>query len=408
MAANFIIAKEPRLSWSALLPGIRKRPGDAWRRKKNVFNLYLARNGIYHGLAALGLKPGENVLVPAFHCAAVVDPIEKYGGAVKFYGVNSELSPNFDDIIDNIDARTRAILIIHYFGFPQPVREFRQLCDARKLFLIEDCAHVLTGKTEEGIELGDSGDVSVFSWRKFLPLNDGAQLVINNPALRLKIDWQKAGLLFSLKSVKNALERLSDDASESGGDRFSLIGVLRSCLTGYGRPMDPVAALGLNANSYQVDFNLDVVNIRMSAVSKYIFDGTDFAAVADARRRNYRTIARAVASMQGVTALHKDASANICPWVFPLLSSSVKDLHLKLRARGIPATTWGGVIHPSLPIHRFPKAQNFYDNLVFLPIHQCLADHDIEKLISILRESLCEKVQVHAQCVNDSVSLPAF
>jgi hypothetical protein len=48
------------------------------------------------------------------------------------------------------------------------------------MVLIEDCAHVLCGESE-GEPIGTIGDAAVFSWRKFLPLYDGADLVLNRP-----------------------------------------------------------------------------------------------------------------------------------------------------------------------------------------------------------------------------------
>src|SRR4029077_16979338 len=153
MAEQFIVPKEPELHWKMLLPNFRRI--EPFRQNgRSAHYLFWARNGIYHGLAALGLKPGDNVLVPAYHCTSLVEPILKYGSEAKFYDINVDLSANFDDIREKIDRKTRAILAIHYFGFPQPIRKFRELCQARGLYLIEDCAHVLNGSTQEGIALG--------------------------------------------------------------------------------------------------------------------------------------------------------------------------------------------------------------------------------------------------------------
>jgi perosamine synthetase len=140
-------------------------------------------------LRALNVKPGDTVLVPSYHCTSVVEPILQYGGDVKCYNVGLDLQPDIDDIEKRIDARTRVVLVVHYFGFPQPIVKIKEFCKERGLYLIEDCAHVLQGRTEERIVLGTSGDISIFSWRKFLPVYDGGQLVISNPALKLDTPW---------------------------------------------------------------------------------------------------------------------------------------------------------------------------------------------------------------------------
>ena len=70
--------------------------------------------------------------------------------------------------------------MVHYFGFPQDMAAIAELCREQRLYLIEDCAHVFGA--QPALELGKHGDVSVFSWRKFLPLFDGCDLLINSGA----------------------------------------------------------------------------------------------------------------------------------------------------------------------------------------------------------------------------------
>jgi dTDP-4-amino-4,6-dideoxygalactose transaminase len=140
--------------------------------------VFSGRTAIFHGLRVLGIAPGERVLVPAFNCASLVEPIRRYGAKAAFYKIDADCSADFDDIERRIDSTTRAIVVIHYFGFPERLERFRELCARRGVYLIEDCAHVLTGAAG-AIPLGATGDVSIFSWRKFLPVGDGGQLVIN-------------------------------------------------------------------------------------------------------------------------------------------------------------------------------------------------------------------------------------
>ena len=95
--------------------------------------------------------------------------------------------------------------------------------------------------------------------------------------------------------------------------------------------------------------------------------------------------------------------------MFPFLVPGVRDFQLLLRAKGIPATSWSGVIHPSLPLEEFQRARFLYDHLVFLPIHQSLDERDVETIIRILGETLKnECVVIDAQGLNDCVPLSAF
>src|SRR5664280_2815637 len=140
---------------------------------------YQARYAIFLCLRELGFSNEDEVLAPSYICAAAVEPIRAYGCKPVFYPVTAECSSNLAEIENRIGPRTRALLVVHYFGFANRcLRQLRDLCDRRNLVLIEDCAHVLSGEVQ-GVRLGQMGDVAVFSFRKFLPVPDGAGLQFN-------------------------------------------------------------------------------------------------------------------------------------------------------------------------------------------------------------------------------------
>ncbi|HMF52148.1 MAG TPA: DegT/DnrJ/EryC1/StrS family aminotransferase [Candidatus Saccharimonadales bacterium] len=407
MSDTFIVPREPRLHWKTLLPAIRNSEPLLWHNATPVHYLFWARNGIYHGLAALGVLPGENILVPSFHCTAIVEPILKHGAEVKFYDINLDVKPDLADIEAKIDNKTRAILAIHYFGFPLPVSEIKALCRKYNIFFIEDCAHVLMGKTPAGIVLGESGDISVFSWRKFLPVYDGGQLVINNPTVTCNGAFENGGALFALKATKNTFDKLMEPPAGGEGWLGMALG-LPSLLMRYCKVPADSGVTALKVNNYDLGFDPASARLRMSSISRRILRHTDIAAVVQSRRRNYRRVADAVRAMPGVAALHPILPEDICPWVFPLVVHETKDLHLALRARGIPATTWGGVIHPSLSLRQFPSARLLYDNLVFLPIHQSMEEQHLRAMTQILDEVLRERRRVDEKSFDGCLSLSSL
>jgi perosamine synthetase len=86
---QFIIPREPLLVWSMLYPASHREELPSPLNVKPTYYVFWARNAIYHGLRTLGLSADDNVLVPSFHCATVVEPIVRSGGRVKFYKVRS-------------------------------------------------------------------------------------------------------------------------------------------------------------------------------------------------------------------------------------------------------------------------------------------------------------------------------
>ena len=145
-----------------------------------------ARNGIWQLIRALGLQEPDVVLVPSYNCGAELDAVLRAPATVRFYRVDRSARIDVDDLRQAIEPRTRAVIVTHYFGFPQPdLVAIGELCRDHGLVLIEDCAHALYS-THLGRSLGTFGDASVFSLWKTLPMPDGGAVLANRrPASRM-------------------------------------------------------------------------------------------------------------------------------------------------------------------------------------------------------------------------------
>ena len=115
--------------------------------------------------------------------------------------------------------------------------------------------------------------------------------------------------------------------------------------------------------------------------------------IAEARRANYRRLAQSLETVPGLRCLYPDLQAGVCPYVLPVLVIGRQGFHVRLRELGIPAATWGGVIHPTLPLAAFPDAAYLYDHLVFLPIHQSLTDVQIDRMGRMIRDAATQAVE---------------
>lgn len=387
---EFVIPREPRLRASMLVRGGARPSAGSPVPGSPAVALFSGRNAIYHGARLLGVRPGDRVLVPAYHCSALVEPILRQHAVVDFYRVGRSCEPDLADVRRRLTDRTRGIVVIHYFGFPQPIVQLRALCDEHGLFLVEDCAHVLTGHVD-GRPLGGFGDISVFSWRKFLPVHDGGHLVINRSSSGPRVPALTTPGLLRLRVWKSAVDRVVSD-SPSASVRAAT-GLMRA-LSKAGRRLARHAAAdttALEIDNQGPDFDAESVTVPMSTVSQRVLLGADVAGITAARRSNYTTLLRACESLPGLDAVFPELSEGVCPWIFPVIARGRADFHLQLRARGIPAVTWGGVIHPSLPRERFPDAAHLYDNLVFLPIHQDLDAADMTTMVGAMATVLGER-----------------
>jgi len=344
--------------------------------------LALARNAIYFALGALGLTSEDEVLVPAYICAAAVEPIRAYGAKPVFYGINKDCSADLLDIERKIGPCARALLFVHYFGFPnRNIRELRNLCDLRDLLLIEDCAHVLCGETD-GIPLGQLGDAAVFSFRKFLPITDGAELRLNRHVESLSIKLQREAFTSTLKHAVNLAEQRWPRISSATKPVSNVARFLHR--TSIQQSQEAPTQQEFPGNS-ETRFDPGLLCSPMSRLSRWIMAHTDMEAVVQRRRDNYFRLTVALHEISGVTMLFPELPAGVCPWALPLTFEGVSYVHKLLRERGIPVVAWDAVRPRELSDTEFHDAHFLYENLFFLPVHQNLEPHHLDEMVLAIK-----------------------
>jgi dTDP-4-amino-4,6-dideoxygalactose transaminase len=369
------VLQEPLFSPTALTI----RGGQRRTARNGGFDFFWARNALYYGLRALGIQPGQKILVPAYLCTAAIEPIEQFGAEVQFYAVQRNCVPDWLDLETKMRGNVRAVMAVHYFGFPCDMEKFRALSKQYNTFLIEDCAHVLDGVPNKH-RLGELGDFSIFSPRKFLPVFDGGKLRMNRPAPGFRIRLQFESPLFTIRVAKNLFERRKPPAASPTAapplEQHSKEGHSeRELALAQGRSEKPLYVFP-NSTS----FLPWMANFPMSRLSRYLLPHFPLLTVAAKRRANYEYLRERVVHFQGVQPIFEQLGPGVVPWVLPLIVGDRPDAHKRLRALGIPAVTWGGVRDSRISASEFPDADFLYDRLVFLPIHQDLQAADLDRI----------------------------
>lgn len=398
MSGQFLIPRDPPVAWRYLRLRPQRLPAFNGAGR---YGLFWARNAIYHALRALEVPAGGRVLVPAYICASAVEPIVSYGATVEFYAVDESCTVDLADVERRIRRETAAVLAVHYFGFPQAMRELRALCDDRGLRLIEDCAHVLVGECG-GAPMGSLGDASVFSWRKFLPIYDGGALVVNGPNRGGAIEFDRHGMLFNAKVAWNLLERWLD---QPGRRQRALLPIFRALAHARRGRRDGSRAdrPGPGINSGSSEFEPGTVNLPISPLSSLILRHSAVEAIAAQRRANFKYLSSQLASISGVRLLHSRLPRGTVPWIAPIIIDEIPEALPTLRRRGVPAVSWSGVRHPSIPAGSFPQADRLYDRLLFLPVHQGLSRYHLDLIVRSVRSVVQEARDRRAE-VTDSIS----
>ncbi|MBI3251536.1 MAG: DegT/DnrJ/EryC1/StrS aminotransferase family protein [Candidatus Andersenbacteria bacterium] len=136
-------------------------------------------------LRALGITAGDEVIMQAFTCIAVPEPV-LWRRARPVYAdiLPRQYTMNPDDVAKKITKKTKAIIIQHTFGMPAHSEAVKQLAASRNLFVIEDCAHAL-GSTYKNQPLGTFGDAAIYSFGRDKCLSSvfGGAIAVKNTGL---------------------------------------------------------------------------------------------------------------------------------------------------------------------------------------------------------------------------------
>jgi perosamine synthetase len=159
---------------------------DYYYQKFNkAFFFFKGRVALYALLKALGIKEGDEIIIQAFTCLAVPNPIIWLGAKPVFVDIDPNTF-NIDPskIEEKITKKTKAIIVQHTFGVPAEIDKIREIAKRHNLYLIEDACHAI-GSKYKGQLVGFLGDASFFSfgWGKPITVGIGSCLVVNSPEI---------------------------------------------------------------------------------------------------------------------------------------------------------------------------------------------------------------------------------
>lgn len=329
------------------------------------------------------LAAGDEILVPAYICSVVTDAIEAAGVSPRFYEVNADCSLSLDAIESEINSNTRAILAVRFFGLPTDMTKLRSLCEKEDLYLIEDCAHSLGGvDPSTRTEIGSTGDIAIFSWRKSLAINDGASLVVNSPELDIRPELASPNLKLNLRAAKS----LVDQAFKSGWAP-RLRGLVESIRKRTRRERCASSSIDQPVGIVKSDaFDNRMLEYPTSRISNFLLKRSLISRIGNARLQHYRSLVKGLSPMEAFHPLAASLPDGASPWVLALRVNGLINAHQEFRKRGIPASHWGDVRPPAIDASSYPIADDLFRNLVFLPVHQDLEPEHLELILSVAAE----------------------
>ena len=139
---------------------------------------------LYTAMAALGIGPGDEVILPAWTWFADYDAIVLCGGLPVFAEIDESFNIDPGDIEARITPRTKAIIACHLQGCPADMDPILQIARRHKIRVVEDCAQCAGGRYK-GRYVGSIGDIGINSFQlsKTITAGEGGAVTTNDATL---------------------------------------------------------------------------------------------------------------------------------------------------------------------------------------------------------------------------------
>jgi len=319
------------------------------------------RNGLAIVAEHLKLNTSKTILLPAYHCPALVEPFIWNGTQIKFYHLHPDLSVDLEDLASKIDNTTVACLFVRYFGFALNISESTALARSKGLTVIEDWAHCFFGSHTQP-QNGLLGDYAISSCNKFFPTYDGGVIhskeplkkALSNPTLKQEIKY----FLHLNKNIFNLLLKVKGLISSSKKDS------------------EP------NISPEQKEFRYfdhSTLNESCFKLTKLIVTHSNHSKIIQARQQNYQYLLQHLSDISTGSPLYSSLPNDTAPYVFPYILNSAKYFN-KIRNAGIAIFRWEELAKTDCE-----TSKKYHQRLVQVPCHQSLTQNELDYIINTLK-----------------------
>jgi len=174
---------------------------------------------LHLALLACGVGAGDEVIISGLSFVACLNVVSLIGAVPVLADCKSRddwnVSP--DEIARKITPRTKALLIVHFAGYPCDMEEIMQIASANNLRVIEDVAHAV-GADYRGKKCGTMGDIGCFSFfsNKNLSTGEGGMLVTKDGALHDCLKLLRSHGMTSMTIERHDQKAISYDVVRPG------------------------------------------------------------------------------------------------------------------------------------------------------------------------------------------------
>ena len=342
------------------------------------------RAAIFQALQQTQIPPGSTVLVPTYHCPTMIAPVLLAGHQPAYFGIRADGLPDVAHIDPTIASQARAMVVSHYFGLAQSLREVRAWCDARGIYLIEDCAHCYFGNAGER-PIGAWGDYCTASLSKFLPVPEAGLLGSAHHALRpMRLTHQ--GLMAQIKGGVDVVEKAVQYQRLKG-----LNHLLASVFKIKTRAREAVNVQESDeqesADTMMRTCDMARIQRRPLAASMLLRRILPRGRVIARRQHNFSVYAQLLVNLRGAKAMASLPAQPVAPYVFPVWVEDADRVYHALKEQGIPVFRWDR-IWSGTPVLPHDAGLDWSHHVLQLLCHQDLAPADIKRSAQCLKDLL--------------------
>lgn len=322
---------------------------EAYLSVKNVLTVNSGTTALHLALILAGINEGDEVIIPSQTFIATGLAVLMLNARPVFADVDLNTGNiSIESIKSRITSKTKAIIPVHWAGYPCDMDEINAIAKEFNLKVIEDAAHAF-GAKYKGKSIGVISDFTCFSFQaiKHLTTGDGGAIsMINNESYSegKKLRWF-------------GIDRANSPMSKIGEREYDLDTLgYKYHLNNY------AAALGIANLS---DMNM-ILNRRTEIAEKYM---------------------NALSKIEGIQLLNY-SKENVCAWwLFTFRVERRDDFINKMNSLSIPVS----VVH--IGIHKnsifkndfeLPNQKVFDETQISIPIHSGLSDHQVEQIIQAI------------------------
>jgi perosamine synthetase len=302
-------------------------------------------------LIAAGIKEGDEVILPPQTFVATGHVILQCGAKPVFADINLDGNISVESIKEKITEKTKAIIPVHWGGYPCDMDEINELAKKHSLIVIEDAAHAL-GAIYKGNYVGTLSDFTSFSFQaiKHLTTGDGGLLTCKK------------------ESDSKIIKRLRWFDIDRENSKPSILGEREYDITnvGFKYHMNDIAAcIGLG--------NLESIDKKINHI------------------KNIASIyTKELGNVSGLKLLPYKNDRESSYWLFPIFVENRVGFIEKLKSEKIPTS----VVHLGIDKntlfgkkdYTLVNQRYFDDNQIHIPIHDKISEMDVYKIIDLIKK----------------------